>query len=112
MPPQFQQQQTQLRHSSSSSQRHRHRAIRASAFSIKAVAEDESKTKQQVVALSEHVDGLSDVPDIVKDEGFEYWKPRLILLFVATLWGSNFGTVKFVQNADISASAAAGTCSV
>jgi hypothetical protein len=79
---------------------------------MKAVAEDESKTKQQVVALSEHVDSLSYVPDVVKDEGFEYWKPRLILLFVATLWGSNFGTVKFVQNADISASAAAGTCSV
>jgi hypothetical protein len=107
MPPQIHQQQQQLRHSSSSSH-HRHRAIRASAFSIKAVAEDESKTKQ-VVALSEHVDGLKDVPDVPKDEGFEYWKPRLILLFVATLWGSNFGTVKFVQNADISASAAAGT---
>jgi hypothetical protein len=47
-------------------------------------------------------------PDAVDDEeDSNYWGYRALLAFVAVLWGTNFGTVKFVQNADISASVAA-----
>eukprot|EP00611_Tribonema_gayanum_P027379 TRINITY_DN6749_c0_g3_i1.p1 TRINITY_DN6749_c0_g3~~TRINITY_DN6749_c0_g3_i1.p1 ORF type:complete len:331 (-),score=76.81 TRINITY_DN6749_c0_g3_i1:4-975(-) len=62
-----------------------------------------------IVELSEltHSGEAVDAVAPAKDEDENYWAYRGLLALVAVLWGTNFGTVKFVQNADISASVAA-----